>query len=89
VSGVAKVQQPAGAPLDLTVLPDPRPFVEQTVVVTRAHGRHRDGVAPIPGRARYRRSGEEAVLQQGLDRRHLAHRAAVRCIHEVSHGAQD
>ena len=35
MSGVAKVQQPDGAALDLTVLPDPRPVVEQTVVVTR------------------------------------------------------
>jgi hypothetical protein len=35
VSGVAKVQQPDGAALDLMVLPDPRPVVEQTVVVTR------------------------------------------------------
>ena len=35
MSGVAKVRQPDGAALDLTVLPDPGPVVELTGVVTR------------------------------------------------------
>jgi hypothetical protein len=90
VSGVTKVQQSNGAALDLTVLPDPRPVVEQTVVVTRrlmdvtetASRRFQAAPATVTTERR-------PCFSRASTRWHLAHRAAVRCVHEVSHGAQD
>jgi hypothetical protein len=83
VSPAAKAQD---AVVDLTALPDPRPVVPQTIVITRrlddvlegASRRFQHAHATVASEVQ---EWEEQVLQGRLDRRHLGHRAAATVEH--------
>ena len=81
VTARAKVQMPGAAIVDLTTLPDPRPVVQQTIVITRqlhdvlerASRRFQQAHSTVQSEVQ---KWEAQVLQHRLDRRHLGHRAA-------------
>jgi len=78
VAPEAKAQEPV---IDLTHLPDPRPAVQQSILVTRrlndvfegASRRFRQAHRTVQSEVQ---EWEAQVLQQRLDRRHLGPRAA-------------
>lgn len=81
VTARVKVQMPGAAIVDLTTLPDPRPVVLQTIVITRQLDDVLEGASPRFQQAQSTvqsevHKWEAEVLQHRLDRRHLGHRAA-------------